>query len=81
MHSVTLKLPEALDAALRAASQRRGVSKSAVIREALEQVLAPELRATQPSQQWLARWRASLAPEAASAPDDRLAHILAKHAR
>lgn len=39
MKSLSLKLPDALDAKLAALAQQRGVSKSAVVREALEALL------------------------------------------
>ena len=43
MATITCKLPEALDAELEAVAEKRGVSKSEVIREALEASL-PEQR-------------------------------------
>ena len=36
MTTITCKLPEALDAELETAAEQRGVSKSAVVREAIE---------------------------------------------
>lgn len=44
MNTLTLKIPESLDAAFQMASARRHISKSAVVREALENALAEELR-------------------------------------
>lgn len=43
MTTITCKLPEALDAELEAVAQKRGVSKSEVVREAIEANL-PEQR-------------------------------------
>ncbi len=39
MKTLTLKLPESLDSRLTAAARRRGESRSAVVREALEALL------------------------------------------
>jgi Arc/MetJ-type ribon-helix-helix transcriptional regulator len=47
MKTVTVKLPPEIDAALEAVSARRRVSKSVVLREALEAALAKE--ASKPS--------------------------------
>ncbi len=91
MNVLTLKIPEALDAALQAASHARGLSKSAVVREAIEQSLGRQADAAGAAERWLAQWRGRLADPApnrkaakstkAKAPDQRLAHILAKHLR
>jgi predicted transcriptional regulator len=82
MNTLTLKIPEALDAALQAASAKRQVSKSAVVREALEKALADELCQAGSAATWLARWRGSLRkPAAGKRPDERVADILSKHAR
>ncbi len=45
MATLTLKIPDALDAALEAASTRRHMSKSDVVRVALEEALAQEEKA------------------------------------
>ena len=42
MATITLKIPDELNAALKAFSARRRVSKSAVVRAALEEALARE---------------------------------------
>ncbi len=85
MNTLTLKIPDALDTALQLASARRHMTKSAVVREALEQVLAEELKQTTPAANWLGQWRGALtgkAGEQADAADDaRVAHILKKHLR
>jgi hypothetical protein len=64
------------------------MSKSAVVREALEQSLGRQAEAAGAAERWLAHWRGSLLappparkPATAKAPDERLAHILAKHLR
>jgi len=82
MHTLTLKIPDALDAALQLASARRQMSKSAVVRKALEQVLAEELKQTTPAAHWVDHWRGSLSGTASNASgDERVAHILGKHLR
>ncbi|MDP1957131.1 MAG: ribbon-helix-helix protein, CopG family [Rhodocyclaceae bacterium] len=82
MNTLTLKIPETLDAALQAASVRRHMSKSAVVREALEKVLAAELRQTGPAANWVDRWRGVLSGKQSAASDDaRVAHIMSKHLR
>ncbi|MEI8323754.1 MAG: ribbon-helix-helix protein, CopG family [Betaproteobacteria bacterium] len=82
MNTLTLKIPEALDAALQVASARRHMSKSAVVREALETVLADELKQTGPAANWVSRWRGALrGKESAKPADERVAHILSKHLR
>jgi len=82
MATLTLKIPDALDAALEAASTRRHISKSAVIRAALEEALAQEEKAADAAAVWVATWRGCLSgPEEASPDDERLRHILNKHLR
>ena len=89
MNVLTLKIPEELDAALQAASRARGLSKSAVVREALEQSLGRQADQVGTAERWVAQWRGrlSVAPPAgpgkgkAKPPDERVAHILAKHLR
>ena len=80
MNTLTLKIPESLDAALQLASARRQMSKSAVVREALEKLLADELKQTGPAANWVNRWRGVLSgKESAQATDERVAHIQGKH--
>ena len=84
MQVVTLKLPESLNAALNEVSRRRGVSKSAVVREALEQSLLAQGVVAGAAERWLAQWQGRLQlPASASSlsEDPRLAHLLAKHLR
>lgn len=80
MNTLTLKIPQALDDALQLASARRQMSKSAVVREALEKTLAAELTQVSPSVSWINKWRGAMAGAVPFAPgDDRLAHLLRKH--
>jgi predicted transcriptional regulator len=44
MVRVTVRLPKEQAAALQRAARRRGVSRAAVVREALSKLLGPELR-------------------------------------
>ncbi len=88
MNVLTLKIPEELDAALQAASRERGLSKSAVVREAIEHALGRQADVAGTAERWLAQWRGRmLAPPTAGKatkaklPDERLAHLLAKHLR
>jgi predicted transcriptional regulator len=60
MIALSLKIPEELDAALQAASRARGMSKSALVREALEQSLGRQAEAAGVAERWLAQWRGSL---------------------
>ena len=90
MNTLTLKIPDALDAALQLASARRQLTKSAVVRKALEKELADELSQTTPAVNWLGQWRGAFAAHAIdpaektvadTASDARVAHILRKHLR
>ncbi len=84
MNIITLKLPDDLNAALKEVSRKRGLSKSAVVREALEQSLLAQGVAAGAAERWVAQWQGRLElPEAsdAEATDPRLAHLLAKHLR
>jgi len=89
MNVLTLKIPEELDAALQAASRARGLSKSAVVREALEQSLGRQTDQAGTAERWVAQWRGRLSASPptgerkgkAKPQDERLAHILAKHLR
>lgn len=82
MNMLTLKIPAALDAALQRASTRRQISKSALVREALEKALLDELKQVEPAVQWLEQWRGLLSEQDAAQPvDERMAHILGKHLR
>lgn len=90
MRTLTVKIPEELDAALRAASQRRRMPRSELVREALHASLADELRETSTAGRWLAQWSGRLepsktvaAPQATDADSDsgRLHHLLQKHVK
>jgi len=82
MNTLTLKIPEALDAALQRASARRQMSKSAIVRKALEQILADELKQSTPAAHWVDRWRGALSHAASNmSGDEHVAHILQKHLR
>lgn len=89
MNVLTLKIPDELDAALRAASRNRGVPKSAVVREALEQSLGQQASQAGAAARWVVQWRGRFAAppltgrgkQTAMPRDKRLAHILAKHLR
>ena len=84
MNVITLKLPDDLNAALKEVSRKRGLSKSAVVREALEQSLLAQGVAAGAAERWVAQWQGRLKlPDArdVEATDPRLAHLLAKHVR
>ena len=84
MNVITLKLPDDLNAALNEVSRKRGLSKSAVVREALEQSLLVQGVAAGAAERWVEHWRGRLElPQASDveATDPRLAHLLAKHVR
>ena len=90
MHTLTLKIPDDLDAALRAASQRRQIGRSELVRQALSASLATELQETSSASRWLARWSGPLtAPEAEGTPETpdadadaaRTRHLLRKHVK
>jgi predicted transcriptional regulator len=86
MNVLTLKIPEELDAALQAASRARGLSKSAVVREALEQSLGRQRDEAGTAERWVAHWRGRLAAAGArkgksEPPDERFAHLMTKHLR
>ena len=57
MNAITLKLPDDLNAALKEVSRKRGLSKSAVVREALEQSLLADRKSTRLNSSHLARSR------------------------
>lgn len=84
MNVLTLKLPDDLHAALNAASRQRGLSKSAVVREALELSLRAHGAAAGSAERWVTQWQGQLKlpdPRGLDAADPRLAHLLAKHVR
>jgi predicted transcriptional regulator len=89
MNVLTLKIPDDLDAALQAASRARGLSKSAMVRQALEQSLNRQAEQAGAAERWVAQWRGRLSASPAArrgkaakvVSEDRLAHLLAKHVR
>jgi predicted transcriptional regulator len=84
MNILTLKVPEGMDAALSAASRARGVSKSALVREAIEQALGRQAEQAGAAARWVAQWRGSLSTcelTKTGRQDPRLAHLLHKHLR
>ena len=84
MNVITLKLPDNLNAALHEVSRKRGLSKSAVVREALERSLLAEGATASTAERWVEQWQGSLKlvpPDAGSAVDQRLAYLVAKHVR
>jgi len=86
MNVITLKLPDDLHAALKAVSAKRHISKSAVVREALEKSLLAQGDQAAASERWVNEWRGRFqttpaAVAAKSKDDPRLAHLLAKHLR
>jgi len=84
MNVITLKLPAALHAALKEVSRQRGLSKSAVVREALEQSLLAQGVVAAAAECWVAQWQGKLSLPAADsvrAADPRLAQLLDKHVR
>ena len=81
---ITLKLPDDLHAALNEVSRQRGLSKSAVVREALELSLRTQGAAAGAAERWVAKWQGKLElPDrhGLEASDPRLSHLLAKHVR
>jgi predicted transcriptional regulator len=84
MNVITLKLPDDLNAALKEVSRKRGLSKSAVVREALEQSLLAQGVAAGAAERWVTQWQGRLKLPSASdaqATDPRLAHLIGKHVR
>jgi len=84
MNVITLKLPDDLHAALKAVSAKRHLSKSAVVREALEKSLLAHREEAATSERWVQEWRGrfqSSSKTMAAIDDPRLAHLLAKHLR
>lgn len=84
MNVIALKLPDNLNAALKEVSRKRGLSKSAVMREALEQSLLTQGVVAGEAERWVAQWQGTLQlPEVSEieSTDPRLAQLLAKHLR
>ena len=84
MNVITLKLPDDLNTALKEVSRKRGLSKSAVVREALEQSLLAQGAAAGAAEGWVTLWQGQLKlppVKTVERADPRLAHLLAKHVR
>ena len=84
MNVIALKLPDDLNTALKEVSRKRGLSKSAVVREALEQSLLAQGAAAGAAERWVAQWQGQLKlppVKTVERADPRLAHLLAKHVR
>lgn len=82
MRTLTIKIPDELDAALRAASARRQIRKSELVRRSLQAALDAELQDNGAADRWVARWRGSLIPETRRVSDSaRLQHLLGKHVK
>jgi predicted transcriptional regulator len=77
MATITLKIPDELNAALEAVSARRRVSKSAVVRAALEEALAREEALAGAAARWVGEWRGQLrGRETPAQANDRLGTCL-----
>jgi predicted transcriptional regulator len=87
MNVLTLKVPESMHAALTATSRARGVSKSALVRQAIEQFLSQPANQAGAASGWVEQWRSSMSAPSprsnnkAANQDLRPAHLLAKHLR
>ncbi len=84
MNIISLKLPDDLNAALKEVSRKRGLSKSAVVREALERSLLAQGAAAGAAERWVSQWQGRLRLPAAGdveSTDPRLAQLLSKHVR
>jgi len=84
MNAITVRLPDDLIAALSVASRQPGLSKSAVVREALKQSLLAQSEASGVAERWIMRWQGKLKlpdPPGLGVARCRLSHLLAKHAR
>ncbi len=82
MNVITLKLPDDLNTALKEVSRKRGISKSAVVREALERSLLAQGVAAGAAERWVTQWQGQLKlpqAKAVEGADPRLAQLLAKH--
>ena len=80
MSTLTLEIPDELDAALRIESARRQLSPAVLVREALEHLLVREEEQPTAASQWLSRWRGSLCDTAEVAADEvRVTDLLKKH--
>jgi len=84
MNAISVRLPEHLNAALSDVSRKRGLSKSTVLREALERSMVAQGAMASPAERWVEAWQGRLKlrrTDSVESIDPRLAHLLAKHAR
>jgi predicted transcriptional regulator len=82
MTTLTLEIPDELNAALRAISARRHLPEAEIVRELLEREIYKEQPISNVADSWLENWRGQLrGKEQAKAGDDRLSHLLNKHLR
>lgn len=85
VNTLTLKVPPELDQALVEASQARGVSKSAFVRDAIEQALAGTHPRRSAAADWIAKWQGRFEALAEDDPrrtgDPRLDALYRKHVR
>lgn len=79
MTTLTLEIPDELEAALEAASHRRKKSPLVIAREALESALLFEPLPPDRVETWLANWRGRLEHSGTTGESERLAHLIAKH--
>lgn len=82
MNVISLKLPDNLNAAVNDVSHERGISSSAVLREAPDHSLLAQGAVASAAERWVVQWQGRLTlPDArdAQAGAPRLAHLLAKH--
>lgn len=80
MATITLKVPDAVNVLLESESARRQISKSALVREAIERTLLLRPQRESAARRWLQRWSGALVgAESLVADDSRLEAILAKH--
>ncbi|TAN53933.1 MAG: hypothetical protein EPN21_00120 [Methylococcaceae bacterium] len=80
MSTLTLDIPDTLNAALKAASVRRQIPLSTLVREVLEKALVAEAPQPNAADHWLSHWYGKW-PDMPKVTDGeaRLAHLLKKH--
>ncbi|MBI3523794.1 MAG: hypothetical protein HY066_04590 [Betaproteobacteria bacterium] len=82
MSTLTVEIPQTLEAALRATRVRRQMPESAVVCELLEQALKSEMIPSSDAALWVSQWRGELrGKEKAAIDEERLSHLLNKHLR
>jgi predicted transcriptional regulator len=81
MATITLKLPDEVNETLDHESSRRGISKSALVREAIEMSFLNASRKQLAASQWMEEWRGSLKNVVPDPADERLQHLFRKHVK